>query len=399
MTPRSTPTASHADITTAGHLASYCEQLAEAKQIAFDTEFVSERTYRPVLCLVQVAADGQPAIIDPLSIKDLTPFWEVVSQPGHETIVHAGRGELEFCLQSVGRPPANLFDVQIAAAFAGIEYPAGYGTLISKLLGETPNKAETRTDWRRRPLSRRQIQYALDDIRHLPPIRDKLHARLTKLKRLAWVHEEITAWQEEVQWAMSQDRWRRVSGNTGLASRSLAIVREIFHWRETEAQRRDCPPRRVLRDDLVIELAKRQSSDVKRIEAVRGLDRGDLKRQLPKIADAIQRGLELADDDCPQAVRHENTPQLSVLGQFLFSALGSVCRELELAPPLVGSPSDIRDWIAYRIGQPGSRREPRLAHGWRAEVVGHLFDDLLAGRLAVRVGDPRSECPLVLESK
>ena len=147
----------------------------------------------------------------------------------------------------------------------------------------------------------------------------------------------------------------------------------------------------------MIELAKRQSADVKRIEAVRGLDRGDLKRQLPKMAEAIQRGLELADDDCPQAVRHENTPQLSVLGQFLFSALGSVCRQLELAPPLVGSPSDIRDWIAYRIGQPGSRRSPRLAHGWRAEVVGHLFDDLLAGRLAVRVGDPHSESPLVLE--
>ena len=201
--------------------------MARAKQIAFDTEFVSERTYRPVLCLVQVIADGQLALIDPLTIKDLTPFWETVSQPGHETIVHAGRGELEFCLQSVGRPPAELFDVQIAAAFSGIEYPAGYGTLIAKLLGETPNKAETRTDWRRRPLSRRQIQYALDDIRHLPPIRDKLHARLTSLGRLGWVREEIAAWQEEVQWAMSQDRWRRVSGNTGLASRSLAIVREL----------------------------------------------------------------------------------------------------------------------------------------------------------------------------
>jgi ribonuclease D len=397
LTSRSTPAASHANITTAEQLSSYCEHLARAKQIAFDTEFVSERTYRPVLCLVQVAADGQLALVDPLAIKDLTPFWEAVSRPGHETIVHAGRGELEFCLQAVGRAPAGLFDVQIAAAFVGIEYPAGYGTLIGKLLGETPNKAETRTDWRRRPLSRRQIQYALDDIRHLPAIRDKLHARLTALGRTGWVREEMAAWQEEVQWAMSQDRWRRVSGNTGLASRSLAIVRELWRWREAEAQRRNCPPRRVLRDDLVIELAKRQSADVKRIEAVRGLDRGDLKRQLPKIAEAIQRGLELAEDECPQPVRHETTPQLSVLGQFLFSALGSACRQLELAPPLVGSPSDIRDWIAHRMGQPGSRRPPRLARGWRAEVVGHLFDDLLAGRLAVRVGDPKSESPLVLE--
>jgi len=388
---------SHANITTPERLAAFCEQLAQAKQIAFDTEFVAERTYRPVLCLVQVAADGELALIDPLAIKDVKPFWEAIAAPGHETVVHAGRGELEFCLQAVGRPPANLFDVQIVAGLVGVEYPAGYGTLISKLLGETPNKAETRTDWRQRPLSRRQIQYALDDIRHLPEIRNRLRAKLTRLNRLAWVGEEMAAWQEEVQWALSQERWRRVSGNTGLTGRSLAIVRELWRWREAEAQHRNCPVRRVLRDDLVVELAKRQTAEVKRIEAVRGLDRGDLKRQIPKIAEAIQRGLDLDEDDCPTSVRHESTPQLSVLGQFLFAALGSVCRQMEIAPTLVGTPNDIRDYVAYRIGKPGSRRPPRLARGWRAEVVGNLFDDLPSGKLRVRVGDPSSESPLVLE--
>jgi ribonuclease D len=388
---------SHANISTPDGLATYCERLACAKQIAFDTEFVAERTYRPVLCLVQVAADGELALIDPLTIKDMKPFWEVVAAPGHETVVHAGRGELEFCLQAVGRPLANLFDVQIVAGLVGVEYPAGYGTLISKLLGEKPNKAETRTDWRQRPLSRRQIQYALDDIRHLPAIRERLHAKLAKLHRLAWVEEEMAAWQEEVQWALSQERWRRISGNTGLTGRSLAIVRELWRWREAEAQHRNCPPRRVLRDDLVVELAKRQTAELKRIEAVRGLDRGDLKRQITKIAEAIQRGLDLAEDDCPTSLRHESTPQLSVLGQFLFSALGSVCRQMELAPPLVGTPNDIRDFVAYRIGKPGSRRPPRLARGWRAEVVGNLINDLLSGKIRVRVGDPSSESPLVLE--
>jgi ribonuclease D len=290
-----------------------------------------------------------------------------------------------------------LFDVQIASGLVGIEYPAGYGTLISKILGETPNKAETRTDWRQRPLSRRQIQYALDDIRHLPAIRDHLYARLTELGRLSWVEEEMAAWQEEVQWALSQERWRRVSGNTGLTGRSLAIVRELWRWREAEAQQRNCPPRRVLRDDLVVELAKRQTAELKRIEALRGMDRGDLKRQLPKIAEAIQRGLDLADDDCPTSLRHDSTPQLSVLGQFLFSALGSVCRQMEIAPPMVGTPNDIRDWIACRMSPPGSRRPPRLARGWRAGVVGNLFEDLLTGKTSIRVGDPKSESPLVLD--
>jgi len=378
-------------------LAAYCERLARASQIAFDTEFVGERTYRPVLCLVQVAADGELALIDPLAIKDMTPFWEAVARPGHETIVHAGRGEVAFCLQAVGRAPAGLFDVQIAAGLAGVEYPAGYGNLINKLLGETPNKAETRTDWRRRPLSRRQIQYALDDIRHLPRIRDELHARLSRRGRLGWLEEEMAAWLEEVQWGLSQERWRRVSGNAGLTSRSLAILRELWRWREAEAQHRNCPPRRVLRDDLVVELARRQSADVERIAAVRGLDRGDLRRLLPKIAEAVQRGLDLAEHDCPPTLRHESTPQLSVLGQFLFSALGSVCRERELAPTLVGTPNDIREWIAYRMSGSGSRNPPRLTRGWRAQVAGQLFEDLLAGKIAVRIGDAESESPLVFE--
>jgi len=390
---------SYANISNAERLASYCRRLAQARQIAFDTEFVAERTYRPVLCLVQVIADGELALIDPLEIDDLTPFWEAVVAPGHETIVHAGRGELEFCLHAVSKVPAGLFDVQIGAGLAGIEYPVGYGTLISKLLGEKPNKAETRTDWRRRPLSRRQIQYALDDIRHLPAIRDRLHGRLVELGRLSWMDEEMATWLEEVRWALSQERWRRVSGNSGLTSRGLAIVRELWRWRESEAQRRNCPSRRVLRDDLIVELARRQTADVTRIEAVRGLDRGDLKRHLGKMAEAIQRGLDLAEKDCPSTVRHESSPQLSVLGQYLFSALGSVCRQMDLAPTLVGTPNDIREWIGFRMSPPGSRRPPRLARGWRAGVVGQLFDDLLSGRTQIRVGDPNSDSPLVFEPR
>jgi ribonuclease D len=387
----------HVTITAEPQLHAYCEGLVRSKQIAFDTEFVSERTYRPVLCLVQVIADGELALIDPLAVKDMKPFWEAITQPGHETIVHSGRGEVEFCLHAVGRVPAGLFDIQIAAGLVGLEYPAGYATLISKLLGRTSNKAETRTDWRHRPLTSRQIEYALDDIRHLPAIRDVLCERLEKLGRTGWMREEVADWVEEVQWALSQERWRRVSGNTGLGSRSLAIVRELWRWREAEAERRNIPVRHVLRDDLVIEMARRQTAELKRIQAVRDLDRPDLARQLPKIAEAIQRGLDLSAQDCPTTVRHDHLPQLSVLGQFLFSALGSICRQVDLAPALVGTPNDIRDLVAYRTGQLAGSRPPRLTQGWRAEVIGQVFDDLLAGKIAIRIADPASEYPLVFD--
>ncbi len=389
---------SYQSITTDRELRDYCEQLLQCEAIAFDTEFVAEDTYRPELCLIQVAAGGKLAVIDPQEVPDLTPFWQAVAAPGHQTIVHAGRSEIEFCLQAVGSVPAGLFDVQIAAGLVGIEYPAGYSTLISKLLGKPAKKHETRTNWRRRPLSKRQIQYALDDVRYLQPMRDEIRTRLDRLGRLSWLEDEIRSWLEEVARAAGQERWRRVSGNSGLGPRELAVLRELWLWREKEAERRDCPVRRVLRDDLVVELARRQSADPQRIGAVRGLERGDLRRRFDDIAASIQRGLDLPDEACPARIRGERPPKLSVLGQFLFAALGSICRQAELSPQIVGTPSDIRELIAYRTGMNGNRRQtPKLAQGWRAEFVGRLFDDLLAGRKSIRIAHPQSEHPLVFE--
>ena len=388
------------NITDDRQLLRYCEELAGSDSIAFDTEFVSEDSYRPVLCLVQVvAAGGEPAVIDALAVDDMTPFWEALAGPGHETIVHAGRSEMEFCLQSIGRWPEEVFDVQIAAGLAGMEFPVGYSKLLSRLLGEQPQKHETRTDWRRRPLSQRQIQYALDDACYLPSIRDTLHAKLVQLGRLEWLHDEMARWREEIQRAQSHERWRRVSGASGLDRRRMAIVRELWQWRENEAQRRDKPVRRILRDDLIVELAKRRTADVKRIRAVRGLERGDLRRRLGELSAAIGRALELSEDECPEAIRRERTPPLSVLGQFLFSALGSVCRQAHLAPNLVGTPNDIRELIVYRTenSKGNGPSPPKLAVGWRGEFVGRLFDDLLAGKTSIRVDDPTSDHPLVFE--
>lgn len=386
-------------ITTERQLLEFCQRLAECRSIAFDTEFVSEHTYRPELCLVQVAAAGELAVIDAPAIGDLTPFWNLIADEGHETIVHAGREEIVFCLHAVGKPPANLFDVQLAAGFIGLEYPAGYGNLISKLLGATPRKGETRTDWRRRPLSDRQIDYALEDVRHLASLRDRLHARLSELDRLSWFESETAAFINDIDESRRRERWRKVSGSSGLPVRSQAIVRELWHWRDREAARRDCPVRRVLRDDLIVELAKRRSADPKQVRAVRGMERSDLLRHLPSLCQAIEKGLSVPDTACPGIVRRETSSQLTMLGQFLSSALSSICRAAEVAPSLVGSANDVRDLVAWQLGEyEGDNREPPLLSlGWRAEVVGHLLDDLLAGKVSIRIRDPRAEQPLAFE--
>jgi ribonuclease D len=387
-------------ITTDRHLEQFCREVAGTPSIAFDTEFVSEHTYRPQLCLIQVAAADRMAVIDPIAVRNVTPFWELVASPGHETLVHAGREELLFCLAAVGRPPYGLFDVQIAAGLVGHEYPAGYGSLMYKLLGTRLQKGETRTDWRRRPLSTSQIDYALDDVRYLGPMAGKLRARLQTLGRTAWLEGEMEAWQAEVGASRGGDRWWRVSGTSGLSRRSLAIVRELWSWREREAEKRDWPTRRVLRDDLIIELAKRKSGDLKQIRALRGMERRDLERVLPQLAAAVTRALDLADDECPVPQGRPVPAQLNVLGQFLSTALISICRAAELAPSIVGTASDVRELVAYRLGladDNGRGEPPPLGRGWRAEIVGRMIDDLLAGRLAIRIGDPLADEPLLFE--
>ncbi len=386
----------HELITTDRQLHDYCGTLTGVERIAFDTEFVSEDTYRPQLCLIQVAAAGQLAVIDPLGIQDLSPFWRVLSDGEHETVVHAGRQEVEFSLAAVGCAPKRLFDVQIAAGMIGIEYPASYGSLVSKILGETPQKGETRTDWRRRPLTDRQVEYALADVDHLELLREKLGQRLARLKRTEWFASEMTDWLNDVQDAQNRERWRKVAGSSGLPPRGLAAVREIWTWRESEAARRNCPVKRVLRDDLIVELWRRRSVDPKQIRAIRGMERGDLSRAIPDLSAAIDRALKKPDSECPRIVRTDNNSQLNLLGQFLTSALGSICRAAEVAPSIVGTASDVRELVAFLLaGKSGEK--PLLAHGWRAEVVGQVLEDLLRGKLAIRIRDPKSDQPLAFE--
>jgi len=389
------------NITTDRELRDFCEIIAGAPIVAFDTEFVSEDTYTPELCLVQVAAADRLAIIDPLEVSDLSPFWNLLVEPGRETLVHAGREEFRFCLRATGKRPHLWFDIQLAAGLIGMEYPASYGTLSQRLLGKSLSKDETRTDWRRRPLSTKQLEYALQDVADLPTMRNILHDRLEKLGRLSWLQSELEDWQVQIEDYESGERWQRMGGISGMSPRSLAVVREVWNWRDAEAQRRNIPPRRILRDDLIVELAKRKSADVRSIRALRGLERGDIQKHIPKIAQSVERALSLDDSELPRQDRHPSRPQLNLLGQFLSTALGSICRRASVAASMVGTAQDVRDLIAYRLGLGGfaEGEVPVLAQGWRAEVVGQVIDHLLAGELSIRISDPLSDEPLAFEPR
>jgi ribonuclease D len=307
---------------------------------------------------------------------------------------------VNFALYAYDRPPAGLFDTQLAAGFCSLEYPSSYGSVVTKFLDRQPNKGEQRTDWRRRPLTDAQIDYALEDVRFLLPLHDELCVQLAETKRLAWLEEETATWLEELHASRERPRWRKVSGIGNMSMRSLAIVRELWMWRQAEAERRDVPPRRVLRDDLIVELAKRKSDQPDKIRAIRGIQQSVSKQLMDQLAACIRRGLEVSLDELEREPHDSMPSQLNLLGQFLSPALTSICRRANVATSLAGTASDVRDLIAYRLnfGRSNSGEPPLLARGWRAELVGHLIEELLAGKKSIRIDDPTSEMPLSFDA-
>jgi ribonuclease D len=374
--------------------------LQRADRIGIDTEFVSEDTFRPELCLIQVVSRDVLAVVDPYRAGDLAKFWTVLASGEHVTVVHAAREELNFSLSACERPPANLFDTQIAAGFCSAEFPSSYASVVTKFLSARPAKGEQRTDWRRRPLTAEQIDYALEDVRYLLPLHDKLLKTIARLERSEWLAEEMQRFLAEVMDSRDRPRWRRVSGLGNLSPRSLAIVRELWTWRRDEAERRDVPPRRVLRDDLIVEIAKRKSDTVERIRAIRGMHRGIKQETVNELAACVRRGLDAPLGDIERRSQEAMPTQLNLLGQFLSPALSSICRSANVATSLAGTATDVRDLIAYRLGFAGADQDvpPLLATGWRAELVGHLIEELLAGRKSIRIEDPLSEHPLAFDS-
>jgi ribonuclease D len=331
-------------------------------------------------------------------VPDLTPFWQLTATAGRTSIVHAGREEFRFCRRAIGARPADLFDTQIAGGLVGSEYPAAYGTLLQKFLGQSLGKGETRTNWRRRPLTKRQLEYALQDVLYLEPLYHCLSERLQQMGRRTWLSEELSAWQLQLEHEETTERWRRVSGISGLSRRQLAILYELWRWRDRQARARDIPARRVLRDDLMLELSRRASADEQRIRAVRGMDWRKLQRSVPEIAACIAAGLNVPDDECPNSGPKTTRPQYNLLGQFLSTAVSSMARAANVAPGLVGSVQDVRDLIAYHLGY-RDQDTPALAQGWRSEVVGQVVDRLLDGALAIRITNPSSDQPLSFEPR
>src|SRR5262249_35389029 len=257
-------------ITTPEELVPCCEYLAACPQLGFDTEFVGEETYHPRLCLVQVATPERLFLIDPLSAGPLDAFWKRIVDP-------AGREEVRLCQLWAGQPPGQLFDLQIAAGLVGLPYPLGHGTLVNQVLRIQLAKGETLTEWRVRPLTGEQIRYAFDDVRHLLPGWQKLRQRLETLGREEWAVEEFARLKNDaVATREMTEKFRKLRGLGSLARRRLGVVRDLYSWREEKAARSNRPARTIVRDDLIVEIARRNPTRERDLHVVRGLAKPDL---------------------------------------------------------------------------------------------------------------------------
>lgn len=376
-------------------LAACVDHLRTAPAVGYDTEFIGEDTYRPDLCLIQVSTTERLYLIDPLACGPLDAFWETLADPGRITVVHAGREEVRACKFGCGKPPGNLFDVQLAAGLVGLPYPIGYAGLVQEVLGVRANKGETLTDWRRRPLSASQIRYAFDDVRFLLPIWERLKAKLEKRGRDTWATEEFAAF---VTWALAEDptieRWRKLKGLGNLSRRELAVVRAVYGWRDAFAARVNRPPRVLLRDDLILEIARRTPGTAEDLAAVRGLPRGEAETILA----AVQAALAAPPDDWPKAYEREmDPPHVATLATLLGVVLADHCAKIDLAQGIAATMADLKALVRGR--QPGGSLPPDsgLARGWRTTAVRPVLDAVLDGKSVVRVTDPTTPSPLAVE--
>ncbi len=317
-------------INTQEQLQELCTSLEKSSILAFDTEFVAEDSYRPELCLVQVATDEVLAVIDPLDCGPLDAFWKLMLDPKRQIIVHSGREEILFCFRATGQLIPSLFDIQVAAGFLGLDYPASYANLVNRFTGKQLDKEETRSDWRKRPLSARQLRYAAQDVRDLPMIYRLLSSQLAELGRLDWLIEELSTRQTELATFEKQENWHRMSGIHSLNGTALPIARALWLWRDEQARERDIPPRRVLRDDLLVELARRGSSDVKRIANLRGMEHRHLRPLVDDLAEVIGGAKEGPVPKWPKRTRYGNSLPSGMVTQFLGAALSHICKTKRL---------------------------------------------------------------------
>jgi ribonuclease D len=367
-------------VDTTADLRALCEELDRAPYVALDTEFMRDQTYWPKLCLIQIATPQVAAMIDPLAEGiDLKHFYGLLGNSGIVKVFHAARQDVEIFCQQGDVIPHPLFDTQIAAMVCGFGDAASYETLARKIARVEIDKSARYSDWSHRPLNKRQLEYAQADVTHLCTIYEAMTKMLAKSGRSSWVEEEIAALSDPALYRLDpKDSWKRLKPRTS-NKRFLAMLASLAEWRECEAQSRDIPRGRVLKDEALTEIAAHPPETAEGLERVRALPKGFAASRLGKgLMEAIEAGRHATPpkDVEPPPSRRRREPSPAAM-DLLKTLLRLKAEEIGVAPRLIANSDDIERLAAHEDDGVAA------LHGWRAEVFGHDAVALRKGDLAI----------------
>lgn len=349
-------------ITDRAALEQLAQRLQQAPAIALDTEFLRERTYRAELCLLQIA-DAQGALcVDPLAVPDLTPLRDALGSAATEKVMHACRQDIEVLLPAAGLV-MPVFDTQIAAALTGMPAQIGYAELVRRVTGRELSKAHTRTDWSRRPLSGEQLDYALDDVRYLLPVREHLVAELTRLGRMSWLAQELAGLQDPGDYSVDPEQaWQRVRSLKGLDADRARLAQSLAAWRERRADERNRPRGWILDDAVLRDIVIRVPRTLEELAGLADMQAGFVKHNGSEILGLIAAAA--MPTVLPRvSPRGAPDPQKTALVKKLSTLHQSVATELNLSPEILATRRDLEQLA-------DGRQDGAVLSGWRREVIG-----------------------------
>lgn len=376
-------------ITTTEDLTRFCKTLSTDTYVTVDTEFMREHTFWPILCLIQIAGASEEAIIDPMADGiDLAPFYQLMANENVLKIFHAARQDVEIFVEATGATPTPIFDTQIAAMVCGFGDQVGYEALVRKLAGQQVDKSSRFTDWARRPLTDKQLAYALSDVTHLRVVYEKLRDMLAENGRTPWLAEEVAVIASaDTYISKPDDAWKRLKFRPRNA-KQMGIAVALAKWREERAQFKNMPRNRIIKDDAISELATQAPRDKAGLSKLRALPRGLADGGLgDEILRAIEAGLAMPKDKLPR-LEPSKGPQpegASAIADVLKLGLKVVCERENIAPRLIANAADIEEFA----GNGGDHLQ--MMRGWRHELFGEVAQGLKTGKLAIGIRDGKPD--------
>jgi len=363
-------------------LAEFCDALKGCDWLAFDTEFIREKSYYPRLCLIQVGVPGRLACIDPLAIEDLSPLLDLLYDRSVVKVLHACSQDLEIFAHLRGSVPAPVFDTQLAAPLLGLPEQMGYGAFVKEMLGVSLDKAQARTDWSRRPLGEAQLVYAADDVRYLVEMYPRVRQRLQQLGRLDWLKSEFEACEQTERYLQDPVTvWQRVRGVEKLRPKALSVLQLLARWREETAQQRDLPRNWVIRDEVLVDIARLAPGQLEALGRIRNLAPKSIDRYGQTLLELVSDGLQRQPDPLPfRARRSKATVHEEALADLLQAQLRLVADKFQINSAMIASRKDL---LALVQGE----RDMALLRGWRREMAGAELLAMRDGQRALSVED------------